>query len=279
MKSMEVILAKNSGFCFGVEKAINTTIENLESKKDVYSLGPLIHNDQVVDYLDKKGLTVINDAGDIENKNLIIRSHGVPLETYDIAKSKGNTIIDCTCPFVRNLQNKAKDCYEKGNTIIIIGDREHPEIIGINGWCNNKAHIVNSIEDVAELPKLDSACVLVQTTMIEEKFYLLVDELKKVIPDLKVFNTICKATKERQDSCKEVSKEVEAMVVVGGRSSSNTRKLAEISRENCKNVYHIELPEELDVEEFKKYNKVGLTAGASTPDWIIKEVYDKLKSI
>lgn len=276
---MEVIVAKNSGFCFGVERAINTTLENLETNTDVCSLGPLIHNDQVVDYLDRKGLDVVEDVNEVENKNLIIRSHGVPLKTYDIAESKGNTVIDCTCPFVRSLQKKAKACHDEKMNVIIIGDKNHPEIIGINGWCDNKAYIVNSVEDIDNLPKLDSACVVVQTTMIEEKFYALVDELKKHIEDLIVYNTICRATRERQDSCDEVSKKVDAMVVVGGKSSSNTKKLAEISAMNCDNVYHIELASEIDEEEFKKYKTVGLTAGASTPDWIIKEVYNKLSEI
>ncbi len=276
---MEVIIAENSGFCFGVERAINTTLENLETKTDVCSLGPLIHNDQVVGYLDRKGLEVVDDVNAVENKNLIIRSHGVPLKTYDIAEEKGNTVIDCTCPFVRSLQKKAKACYDEGLNVIIIGDRNHPEIIGIDGWCENNAFIVNSIEDIEKLPELDSACVVVQTTMIEEKFNTLVEELKKNIDDLIVYNTICRATRERQESCDEVSRKVDAMVVVGGKSSSNTKKLAEISAMNCDNVYHIELASELDEEEFKKYKTVGLTAGASTPDWIIKEVYNKLSAI
>lgn len=276
---MEVIIAKNAGFCFGVEKAIDTTVKSLEEKSDVYSLGPLIHNDQVVDYLADKGLTVVDSPDEAENKNLIIRSHGVPLSVYDIAEERGNNIIDCTCPFVRNLQKKARGCYEAGSNIIIVGDRNHPEIIGINGWCNNDAYIVNSVEDVQRLKPMESACVMVQTTMIEEKFDRLVIELKKYIKDLTVFNTICSATRVRQDSCGEVSKNVDAMVVIGGRKSSNTKKLAEISRENCDNVYHIEEAKEIDEEEFKKYSTVGVTAGASTPDWIIKETVEKLKAI
>ncbi|MDO5707473.1 MAG: 4-hydroxy-3-methylbut-2-enyl diphosphate reductase [Andreesenia angusta] len=274
---MEIILAKNAGFCFGVENAIDTTIESLENKKNVYSLGPLIHNDQVVEYLETKGLKVIDSPLDLENKNLIIRSHGVPLSVYDVSESRGNNVIDCTCPFVRNLQKKTKSCYEKGNNIIIIGDKNHPEIIGINGWCENKANIVNSIEDVHRLKPMDSACVVVQTTMIEEKFERIVTELKKYIKDLKVFNTICQATKERQNSCEEVSKLVDAMIVIGGKKSSNTKKLAEISRENCKNVFHIEEADEIDIDNIKKFNKIGITAGASTPDWIINEVIGRLE--
>lgn len=274
---MEIIIAKNAGFCFGVENAIDTTIESLEEKDNVYSLGPLIHNDQVVDYLGEKGLKVIDDPLDVQNKNLIIRSHGVPLSVYDISESRGNNVIDCTCPFVRNLQKKTKKCYEEGNNIIIIGDKKHPEIIGINGWCENKADIVNSIDDVKKLKPMSSACVVVQTTMIEEKFEKIVIELKKHIKDLQVFNTICRATKERQNSCDEVSKLVDAMIVIGGKKSSNTKKLAEISRENCENVYHIEKADEIDIDEIKKFKKIGITAGASTPDWIINEVIEKLE--
>lgn len=276
---MKVILAENAGFCFGVKKAIDTTEKSLNDKKDVYSLGPLIHNDQVVEYLNKKGLSVVEGPEDICEKNLIIRSHGVPISVYKQAEKNNNKVIDCTCPFVRNLQKKVKDCYKNGANIIIVGDRNHPEIIGINGWCENEANIVNSIEDVKRLKPMDSACVVVQTTMIEEKFERIVIELKKYIKDLTVYNTICSATRERQESAKKVSQSVEAMIVIGGKKSSNTKKLVEISKENCKSVYHIEEAKEIDLDSFKNYKSVGITAGASTPDWIIRETIEKLENL
>lgn len=276
---MKVTIAKNSGFCFGVENAIDTTIESLGELENVYSLGPLIHNDQVVEFLDKKGLSVVESVDDVKDANLIIRSHGIPLSTYDKAKENNLNVIDCTCPFVRNLQKKARKCHQEGAAVIIVGDANHPEIIGIDGWCDNQAHIVNSSEDVAMLPHFTRACVVAQTTMIEDKFEKLVEEIRSHADQLDVYNTICRATRERQTSCGELSKGVDAMVVVGGKKSSNTTKLAEISRNNCKNVYHVETAEEIDPEEFKAYEHVGLTAGASTPSWIIDEVYEKLKAI
>ncbi|RKD34772.1 bifunctional 4-hydroxy-3-methylbut-2-enyl diphosphate reductase/30S ribosomal protein S1 [Thermohalobacter berrensis] len=272
---MKIILAENSGFCFGVKKAIDSAYETVNNKKNnVYSLGPLIHNKQVIEQLKSKGLKTIENIDDVKNGKVIIRSHGVPLNIYDKTKENNIELIDSTCPFVRKVQKKANEYYNKGYQIVIIGDKEHPEVIGINGWCNNSAYIVNSMEDIKKIPLLNKLCIVAQTTITEEKFEKLSKEIVKKAKESKIFNTICNATQLRQESCKKVAQKVDAMIVIGGFHSSNTQKLVKISKKYCPNTYHIETIKDLPLEDFKKYQTVGITAGASTPDWIIKEVID-----
>ncbi|AFS78446.1 4-hydroxy-3-methylbut-2-enyl diphosphate reductase IspH [Gottschalkia acidurici 9a] len=279
---MKVLIAKNSGFCFGVKNAIDTTMnifQNTNDNKNVYSLGPLIHNNQAIEELKKTGLEVIDSIYDVGKGKVIIRSHGVPLDIYDIAEERQLDIVDCTCLFVRKIQKKVNECYNKGKNVVIIGDRNHPEVIGINGWCNNKAYIVNSEEDVNKIPSLDQICIVAQTTITNEKFETLSELVSKKSTDVEICNTICNATHIRQNSCKDVSQEVDAMIVIGGYHSSNTQKLVEISKMYCKNVYHVETADELPLDALKKHDKIGITAGASTPTWIIEEVYDKMVNI
>ncbi|MGO1368772.1 bifunctional 4-hydroxy-3-methylbut-2-enyl diphosphate reductase/30S ribosomal protein S1 [Senegalia sp. (in: firmicutes)] len=276
---MKIILAQNSGFCFGVERAIDSTLDAINTKEDVSSLGPLIHNKQVIDKLNKKGLNTINSINDVESGTIIIRSHGVPKDIHDSIDLKKMKTLDLTCPFVRKIQKKVEKYYNTGYKIIIIGDPNHPEVIGINGWCENNADIINCKEDIVEDKKYDKICIVSQTTMNEEKFKLLSEIISQNAKEVLKFNTICNATKLRQSSCKEVSSQVDAMIVIGGYHSSNTQKLVEISKEMCKNVYHIETIDDLNLEEFKKYNIVGITAGASTPDWIIKEVVNIVSDV
>lgn len=276
---MEIIIAKSSGFCFGVKKALETTLQKLDDRGDkVYSLGPLIHNKQAIDRLSNRGLSIINDIEEGRNSNVIIRSHGVPLKIYEQAVDNNINIIDCTCPFVRKIQNKVNEYLKKDYQIIIIGDPEHPEVIGINGWCNDKAYIINSKEDIEQIPKCDKICVVAQTTITKEKFESLSQDIAKKGTIVEIFNTICNATNLRQESCEEVAKQVDAMIVIGGYHSSNTQKLALISKEYCKNTFHIETVEELPLEKIKGLNKIGITAGASTPEWIIKEVINKMNN-
>lgn len=274
---MKYFLAENSGFCFGVNNAMKKTLDVLNSKNiNIYSLGPLIHNDQVINLLNKKGLKVIKSIDQINDGKIIIRSHGVPLNIYEEAKNKGIEIIDCTCPFVKKIQNKVYEFYNKGYTIIIIGDPNHPEVKGINGWCNDSAIIINSKDNVEDVPKCDKICIVAQTTITEEKFNLLSNEISQRGKKVEVFNTICNATKLRQNACKELAKNVDAMIVIGGYHSSNTRKLKLISEQYCKNTYHIETASELDLKKLKNFERIGITAGASTPEWIIKEVINKM---
>lgn len=278
---MEIIVAQNSGFCFGVKEAIDTTMNVLDKHEDedICSLGPLIHNNQAIEKLEALGLDVIEDVSDVNSGKVIIRSHGVPLEVYDAAKGKEIELVDCTCPFVRKIQKKAKDCYDTGKDIVIIGDPNHPEVIGINGWCKNKAYIINSKEDVDKMPNLERVCVVAQTTLTNEKFTELSELIKDKTADTEICNTICNATKVRQNSCKEVAKKADAMIVIGGYHSSNTQKLVEISKEYCNNVYPVETVDELPLDILKDYKVLGITAGASTPTWIIEEVIDKMEEL
>lgn len=277
---MKIIIAENSGFCFGVNKAIETTKKILtEDNINVYSLGPLIHNNSVIHQLKGQGLDIIDDICEVDNSKVIIRSHGVPLDVYDTAKEKDNELVDCTCPFVRKIQNKVKEFNALGYQIVIIGDAKHPEVIGINGWCKNSAIIINNEEDIEVMLNYDKICIVAQTTFYESKFNRLAELVSLKGNDVKVFNTICNATQLRQKSCEDISKISEAMVVIGGYHSSNTQKLVEISKKYCNNTFHIETADQLPISELKKFNIVGLTAGASTPSWIIKEVYDKMSNL
>ena len=280
---MEVKIAQNAGFCFGVKRAMKMAWDELENKceNDTYSLGPLIHNKQAVDKYKEKGLIEKEDLEDIpSNSKLIIRSHGVGEKVYTESKSKNMEIVDTTCPFVKKIHDIVKDFSDRGYEIIIIGNAVHPEIIGINGWCNNNAIIINKVEEIDSIT-FDSTkayCVVSQTTANLESFNNIVEKLKEKITNLTVKNTICFATKERQLSAIDLAKEVDCMVVIGGKHSSNTQKLVTI----CSKVvptFSIETKEELKKEMFENFKVAGVTAGASTPDWIIDEVIEYLKAI
>lgn len=280
---MKIILADYSGFCFGVEKAITTTFEELKKNNTnevISSLGPLIHNDQVVKELQNKGVNVINDIKDALEGSLIIRSHGVPQDIYKNAEAKGLNVIDATCPFVRRIQDIVKNHNDNGYTIVIIGDPKHPEVIGINGWCNNKALIIHNEADINKVPKVDKLCIVVQTTMSMVQYEDISNKLESYGKEVVKFNTICLATKERQKAAEDLASKVEAMIVIGGYHSSNTQKLVAI----CKNIrpnstFHVETSSDLPLEVIKQYDLVGVTAGASTPKWIIDEVIEKLRNI
>ncbi|WP_353097120.1 bifunctional 4-hydroxy-3-methylbut-2-enyl diphosphate reductase/30S ribosomal protein S1 [Tissierella praeacuta] len=277
---MEIIIADNAGFCFGVKRAVDlATSELSDSNKNIYSLGPLVHNPQVVKQFEENGLKPINGIEEVENGRIVIRAHGVSKSIIDEINDINLDIIDSTCPYVKSVHKRVEEYQNQGYNIVIIGDSNHPEIIGINGWCNNKAFIINSLEEAEELPEMEKICVVSQTTNTQEKFETLSKVIEKKGNEVKIFNTICNATSLRQESCKEVSGKVDAMIVIGGYHSSNTNKLVEISKKYCRNVYHIETFKELPLQVLSKFNKIGITAGASTPDWIIKEVVETMDNI
>ena len=279
---MNVKIAKNAGFCFGVKRAMNMAWHELEeSENGIYALGPLIHNKQAVSVYEDKGLMTVNNLDEIpQHEHVIIRSHGVGKNVYLEAKSKNITVIDTTCPFVTKIHNLAKDFSDKGYRIIVIGDKNHPEVIGINGWCNEDAIILKTLEEVENLHLSNDSkyCVVAQTTINLDLYEQIVERLSKKSENIIFKNTICAATKQRQQSAKEISNDVDCMVVVGGKHSSNTQKLVNICSEVVP-TFAIETKEELDIDELKKFNIVGITAGASTPDWIINEVTEYIKSI
>ncbi len=282
---MEILIANHAGFCFGVKRAVDIVSEELSNKdKTFYSLGPLIHNPQVVKKFENRGLKVINNIGEIGIGKLgaskvIIRSHGVAKSITDNMDDIGLDFADTTCPYVKSIYKKVEEFKNQGYNIIIIGDSNHPEVIGINGWCDDKAYIINSLEEASALPNMNKICIVSQTTNTKEKFESLVKIIKEKGIEVEIFNTICNATNLRQEACKNLAFNVEVMVVIGGYHSSNTNKLVEISKKYCNNVYHIETGDDLPLKEISKFSKIGITAGASTPDWIIEEVVRTMDNI
>ena len=277
---MEIKIAKCSGYCYGVKRAMDLALEKLDetSEKKVYSLGPLIHNDQAMKKFTDKGLIVEEDINKIEkNSTAIVRSHGLPKDFYDKMDIISTNVVDATCPFVKKIQDIVYENYKSGHGIILIGDKDHPEIRGINGWSDNSSIIINSIEDVERFDFSEDRAyiVAVQTTYKLEKYLQIEKILKNRLKKVEFFNTICYATRERQDAARELSKTVDAMIVIGGKSSSNTKKLAEICSENCI-TFLIETAKDIDLEKISSFSTIGITAGASTPDFIIDEVKDLL---
>lgn len=277
---MNILLSDHAGFCFGVKKAVSAAYEMTNSKGRVFTYGPIIHNSTVVKELEQKGIRQLGPMDELRmGDTVIIRSHGVSKEVINSLNEKGVNIIDATCPYVENIHKKVEENYNKGYKIIIIGDRNHPEVMGINGWCANTGEIVNSVDEAKRLKPYPKACIVSQTTMNIEKWKNIVASLIGIFREALVFNTICSATEQRQKSAEELSKKSDAVVVLGGYDSSNTKKLVEICKAHCPKTYHVENINELDMNELKKVNTLGITAGASTPDWIIKEAIDKMNDI
>ncbi|MBP2020688.1 4-hydroxy-3-methylbut-2-enyl diphosphate reductase [Clostridium punense] len=277
----EVVLADKAGYCFGVKRAVDSALRLREQhNKPIYTLGPLIHNNDVVNFLkDKEIYSVELDEIDKLQVDdvIIIRSHGVPKNVLDKLKNHKVVVENATCPYVSNIQQKVEKYYKEGYSIIIVGDKSHPEVVGINGWCNNSAIISKNGENLEEIPR--RVCVVSQTTEKQSNWEKVLSKIIGSAKELIAFNTICSATEVRQKSAEEISKEVDAMIVIGGFNSSNTTKLYEICKNNCDNTYHVEnlngLPRE--ILNNNKIKKIGVTAGASTPDWIIKEAIEKMK--
>ncbi len=277
---MEYILAPEAGFCFGVKRALDIALKTAkESTGPIYTLGPLIHNPQVVEQLGSQGIKVAEDLGDIEEGTLVIRSHGVAPNVLDEAAARGLRVIDATCPFVKKAQELAKKMQQEGRLVVVVGDKKHPEVAGIIGWTGNQGYVV---EDPAEAGNLETdkpIGVVCQTTQPEQNLAEIVRVLEKKGNDLEAHNTICHATRERQDSAIKVAEAVDVMIVIGGRNSANTKKLARLCEDTGTPTYHIETAGELHEDWFEGAKKVGLTAGASTPGWIIEEVKRKMEDM
>lgn len=280
---MNIKISEKAGFCFGVKRAMGLAWRELcdEHDKQTYALGPLIHNKQAVEKYEERGLITVDDIEEIPSDvKMIIRSHGVSKSIYDRAEEKGLDVVDTTCPFVKKIHDIVKENYDNGKKIILIGDKNHPEVIGINGWCKNTAITIKTIEEaeVLELNNDKSYCAVAQTTMNLEVYRKIVEILKTKADDIEFNNTICSSTKARQEAARELASEMDCMIVIGGKHSSNTQKLVGICKEVCP-TFAIETRDDLDVEEIKKYENVGITAGASTPDWIIDDIIEYLKSL
>lgn len=270
---MEIILAKSAGFCFGVNRAIEAVYAEA-GKGKVYTYGPIIHNKEVTKDLEKKGVFSIDSFEGIEEGTVVLRSHGVGKAVYDEAAKKNLRIIDGTCPFVKKIHDIVKKEYESGKKIIIVGDPSHPEIIGINGWCENSAYIIPAEEYAERFDGEKNACysLVVQTTFRKKRFDEICGILKDKLCNIKIYDTICSATETRQKEAVELSKKTDKMIVIGDKKSSNTQKLYEICKNNCPNTYNIETFSDLVLNNFNENDKIGVTAGASTPPAIIKEV-------
>ena len=278
----EVILAKSAGFCFGVQRAMDTVYAEAD-KKNVYTYGPIIHNTEVVNELESKGVKAVNDISEIpepEKSTVIIRSHGVSKAVYESIKNSGAKIVDATCPFVLKIHKIVKDASAEGDQIVIIGNEKHPEVEGIMGWSETPVHVVDTVEKAEKL-KLDKSKnvrVVSQTTFNYKKFQDLVEILDKKRYDRVVVNTICNATEERQTEARQIADEADAMIVIGGSHSSNTQKLFEICRKECENTYYIQTVDDLDLGVLRSTGLVGITAGASTPKKIIEEVQKRCQN-
>ncbi|WP_408956068.1 bifunctional 4-hydroxy-3-methylbut-2-enyl diphosphate reductase/30S ribosomal protein S1 [Natroniella sp. ANB-PHB2] len=277
---MEIQLAECAGFCFGVDRAMNLALEAGEERDcKVSTLGPLIHNPQAVSRLQNVGVEVKEKLDDISEGVVIIRSHGVPPKILEKATERDLELINATCPFVKRAQEKAKELKKKGYQVVISGDKNHPEVISILGFADNEAVIIEDESDFDNINIEKKVGVIAQTTQSLENLQKLINYLVSEASELKVYNTICTTTGQRQDEAAELSREVELMLVIGGYNSANTSRLAEICRENEVKTHHIETADDLQTGWFKNIKQVGITAGASTPNWIIKEVLRRMTEI
>ena len=286
---MKVKVAKTAGFCFGVQRAVDKVYELIGSCPDrLFTLGPIIHNEEVVNDLEKKGVRVASED-DLrtlpEGSTVVIRSHGVGKEVYDHLEECGLSYVDVTCPFVLKIHRIVEKESRAGAHIVIIGDPDHPEVVGICGWCMGPYTVIRTEQDALDFvfPADKSICIVSQTTFNYNKFKDLVEILSKkrydktVLKILNILNTNCNATEERQKEAKSIAGEVDTMLVVGGRHSSNTQKLFEICKKECENTYYIQTPVDLDSDMFQCSSYVGITAGASTPKKIIEEVQEHVR--
>ena len=281
---MKVKVAKTAGFCFGVKRAVELVEQQASSGKKVYTYGPIIHNEEVTEKLAGQGVQIVSgkeEWSSVEPGTLIIRSHGVSRKEYDEMQTSGHEILDATCPFVKKIHRIVEEESKNGRHIIVIGSKDHPEVQGIIGWCNGPVSVVEDAqmaENLEENPG-KKVCVVAQTTFNSKKFQDLVEIIEKKRYDILVLSTICSATEERQKETSLLAQESEAMIVVGGLHSSNTRKLYEISKQQCVNTYFIQKLSDLDLNIFKSFRSVGITAGASTPNNIIEEVHTSMSDL
>lgn len=274
---MEVILADYLGFCYGVKRAIKLAREHASPDGGANTLGPIIHNPQMVERLKKEGVGTVDDVEDMDKGTLIIRSHGVGPETYEAVRQRGLELVDATCPHVRKAQLSAKTLADDGYHVIIIGEKEHPEVQSIYKWTSGTAEVIETVEEAKALKDYARLGIVSQTTFSGKMFQRIVGELLEKSRDIRILRTICTATDQRQAAAVDLASKVDLMLVIGGKNSANTTRLAELCAKRCK-TYHIETAAELQDEWFDKIDKIGITAGASTPDWIIKEVYKKCQN-
>lgn len=277
---MEIHVAKSSGFCFGVKRAINMAEKcAAESTAHIYTLGPIIHNPQVVKKLEDSNVYAKKTIGEITEGTVIIRSHGVKLDEIKEAKEKGLTIVDATCPFVKKAQDLVSMLASEGYSVIVVGEKDHPEVKGLISYGCADIKVAETPEELYSMPRKKKIGIVAQTTVPEEKLEAIVAFCLTKAAEIKVFNTICNATSIRQEESGELARKVDLMIVVGGRNSANTRRLADICRSIQPRTHHIEVASEITPDWFDGVASVGITSGASTPNWIVEEVVGRIEEI
>ena len=276
---MKLTIGEHAGFCFGVRRAVDKAFACAEKRLPCVTLGPLIHNPQEVARLERAGVRSVDSLADVlPGQTVIIRSHGVTPEVYAQCAARGVEVIDCTCPHVAHIHQLVKAYSEQGGAVIIVGEADHPEVVGIAGWAGGDVFILPTREAAhsAQLP--DKALVVAQTTIRRDRFEEVLDVIRGKVAELTVCMTICAATSQRQQEAESLSREADVMIVVGGRNSSNTRKLLETCRLRCARAYQVETPGDVPMGEIKETDHVAITAGASTPQWLLEQVRDRLES-
>ncbi len=275
---MEVILADKAGFCFGVQRAINTAFQAAGTGR-VFCYGPIIHNPQEVARLRAAGVDTVEDFLSLRpGDSLIIRSHGVPPKLLAQAQERGLKIIDLTCPFVAKAQQHAATLSKEGYRVVVVGEKKHPEVQSIIGHAGDQAVVIEAPEEIGQTDLRGRIGVVAQTTQSYGNFSEIVLRLLRLSNELKVFNTICNSTKERQEAARVLASQVDVMIVVGGRNSANTSRLVSLCRESGRPTYHVEVVDEIKADWLKGVRKVGVTAGASTPGWVIDAVVNRLRA-
>ena len=281
---MEVTVAKTAGFCFGVKRAVEKVYDQIgRTEKRIYTYGPIIHNEQVVGDLREKGVEVIDSLEELKTLRdavVVIRSHGVGKNVYEILKENDVEIVDATCPYVKKIHRIVEKQSAEGRKVLIIGSEDHPEVQGIKGWGDERTVVIEDMDDFLklQLPENEKLCIVSQTTFNYKKFQDIVEKISKTRYDITVLNTICNATQERQVEAMRIASQVDVMLVIGGKHSSNTQKLYDICRKECKNTYYIQTLGDFNPECISSVRSVSITAGASTPNNIIEEVHTKCQS-
>ena len=277
---MKVILARTAGFCMGVKRALELVLKAINQNQGrIFTYGPLIHNPQVLELLRERGIAILNPGEMIPDGLVVIRAHGIPPQERRELEDAGSRVIDATCPRVSRVQAIIRRWARQGASTLIVGDADHPEVRELLGHTQGRGYVISTTEEVAALPELQELIVVAQTTQSGSQFAARVKEIKTRFPQARIFNTICDATASRQGEVQELATQVDALVVVGGRNSGNTQRLVEISRNSGIPTYHVETEQELDMGEMSRYQTVGVTAGASTPHWLISNVVSTLKQI
>ena len=278
---MEILAAKNMGFCFGVKRAVETVYGQI-GNGDIYTYGAIVNNEEVVEELREQGVRVIENREELQKVKtgtIIIRAHGVARDIYAQIEKQGLSIVDATCPFVKKIHGIVEEESKKGRQIVVIGNPGHPEVEGTVGWSRTPAVVIDTVEEAENfVPKEGKeVCIVAQTTFNYNKFHYIVEIFKKKVYNVTIANTICNATEERQKEAKKIAASVDAMIVIGGRHSSNTRKLYEICSKECPHTYFVQTLDDLHLERPKAVSLVGITAGASTPNKIIEEVQNYVR--